>query len=210
MKNMADKKEVKIYSPKLVHVKIALEGTSSLICNQLTPEAMDTIKQPGKDNSTIVAKVGGHTLTPEKELERSKYTTKQGKPGFPIVAFKKAALAAAKGKGWWGDSNISGKLLSAAFHFEESEDDDSIIEVIGELVPRKDMGRRPKGSTPAYIYRYEFKKGWRVTLPVQFNENLISYDNLIALINTAGYGIGVGAWRPERDGNHGMFKIVGV
>ena len=205
---MANDERIEILSPKINNVTLLVRGDSSLICNRLSSEVMQTIKQPGKDNKKIVAKLGGTYVTDDEEYERSRYFTRSNKNGFPLNAFKKAVIAVAKGKGWWSGTNITGKLLNASFQLIE-ENDDPCVEIIGEIKRREDIGRRPAKKTPAMIRRYEYQSGWECKFRAKYNANLISLQSLIGLIDTAGYGIGVGDWRPELDGNHGMFKIVG-
>lgn len=56
-------------------------------------------------------------------------------------------------------------------------------------------------------YRPEFKH-WRVKLPIKYNADKISLEQLVNLFNLAGFGVGVGEWRPEKDGQYGMFHVV--
>jgi len=50
---------------------------------------------------------------------------------------------------------------------------------------------------------------WSATLLVSHNVNVVSFDHLINMLSTAGYGVGIGEWRPERDGTFGRFEVVG-
>lgn len=202
-----NKETIEIFEPKLGKFGVTVVGISSLIMNSLTEEAMPGIKQPGKDNKEKRLRVGGRVLTKEEEWERSRYYTKKGKNGFPLSAFKDAVLEVARGKGWWPGTNMSGKLMGAALQLLETNDD-PIVEIRGEINKRADIGRRPpKKGTPAMIYRYEYQTGWECDLTIQFNASLISQETICALLDTAGCGIGVGAWRPQREGSHGMFKL---
>jgi hypothetical protein len=56
-------------------------------------------------------------------------------------------------------------------------------------------------------YRPEFLR-WGVTLAIEFNSRAISQDQLVNLINLGGFSVGVGEWRPEKNGDHGRFKVV--
>jgi hypothetical protein len=49
---------------------------------------------------------------------------------------------------------------------------------------------------------------WSVTLEIRYNERCMSASEIVNLFNTAGFGVGVGEWRPERDGSWGMFHCA--
>jgi hypothetical protein len=45
-------------------------------------------------------------------------------------------------------------------------------------------------------------------LDVRFNRNVLSAAQIVNLFNTAGFGGGIGEWRPEKDGQFGMFHVA--
>jgi len=87
--------------------------------------------------------------------------------------------------------------------------------VIGDLIPikcakgpkmRTDMVRIGQGTSDVR-YRPEYKD-WSCELPIEYNANVISAEQIVNMFNTAGFSTGVGEWRPERGGQYGMFKVV--
>jgi hypothetical protein len=56
-------------------------------------------------------------------------------------------------------------------------------------------------------YRGEFKD-WSCTLRLSYNANVLSPEQIVNLFNVAGYAIGVGEWRPARDGSFGRFRVA--
>jgi hypothetical protein len=56
-------------------------------------------------------------------------------------------------------------------------------------------------------YRGEFSP-WKATLTVKYNANLMSAEQVVNLFETAGFAVGVGEWRPERDGPYGRFHVA--
>lgn len=56
-------------------------------------------------------------------------------------------------------------------------------------------------------YRAKFWP-WKAHIPVTFDENFISTEQLVNLFMTAGFSVGVGAWRPENSGDYGQFRVV--
>lgn len=76
------------------------------------------------------------------------------------------------------------------------------------LVMRQDTVRIGNfGSKTADIrFRGEFHD-WSVQLKIRYNKNAITTEQIGMLINNAGFAVGVGEWRPEKDGSHGTFAI---
>jgi len=86
---------------------------------------------------------------------------------------------------------------------------DAFVEIKGSKPKlRKDIAVNHAKSTPAMItaIRAEFWP-WSVTLRIRLNVNGLSKTDLFTLINLAGFGVGVGAWRPQCKGTFGTFEI---
>jgi hypothetical protein len=43
---------------------------------------------------------------------------------------------------------------------------------------------------------------------VKHNANVMSAEQILNLFSTAGFAVGVGEWRPERDGQFGRFHVA--
>lgn len=73
---------------------------------------------------------------------------------------------------------------------------------------REDMVRIAMGTADVR-HRAEFLE-WEVTVPVTYNASIISLEQLVNLFNIAGFGVGVGEWRPERNGINGTWLVKEV
>jgi hypothetical protein len=53
---------------------------------------------------------------------------------------------------------------------------------------------------------------WKATLPVEFNEAIITLEKLMMLMTVAGFGNGIGEWRPaskeSKTGTHGRWRLM--
>lgn len=126
---------------------------------------------------------------------------KGAKFGFPVTAFKQAAISAAYRLGWSKD-----KMSLRGVFFIDS-DENGMVEIKSDVPEmREDMVKIGNG-TADIRYRGEFQN-WYTDLTVSYNANG-NYDlnSIINIINAGGYVCGVGEWRPERDGQNGMFHI---
>jgi len=64
-----------------------------------------------------------------------------------------------------------------------------------------------KSRAPRKIIRNAFYE-WSTTLTIQFNSEQLSAEQIVNIINWAGFHIGVGAFRKEKKGNCGLFSVV--
>lgn len=148
--------------------------------------------------------------------------------GFPVTAFKQAAISAAYRLGWAKDK----MSLRGAFFVEPTHagyysgdlyvdwDKKPKIEIIPNVYKREPMleihSDRPTmredmvtvGMGSADIrYRGEFAN-WTADMTISYNENgPHTLEQIVNIINAGGYVCGVGEWRPERDGQYGMFHV---
>jgi len=75
-----------------------------------------------------------------------------------------------------------------------------------EPTMREDMVRVGMG-TADIRYRGEFRNWW-TTIDIKYNANVLSAEQILNLMQTAGFAVGVGEWRPERDGQYGRFHVA--
>lgn len=121
--------------------------------------------------------------------------------GFPVTAIKQAAISAAYRQGWSKDK-VS---LRGAFFIES--DPDGMVEIKSDVpTMREDMVRIGMG-TADIRYRGEFRN-WYSDIVLTYNVNgQYSLENIVNMINAGGYICGIGEWRPEKDGQFGMYHV---
>lgn len=173
-------------------IEITLIGDSPLISHAWSDKA----KRQMLDKQMKKAKTAKEAKDPERDYQESLYQHPDGGYGFPTVAFKSAAVGACR-----FSDGIKMTEARGAFHI-----DGEYARVIGEPSMRSDMVRIAMG-TADIRFRGEFKQ-WRVTLLVKFNASVLSPSQIINLFNLAGFGVGVGEWRPEKNGSYGRFHVA--
>ncbi len=185
--------EEPIVLPKLniKEMSIRIVGDSPLICHAWSKKA----KQQMLDKQQKRAKQAKETKNPEQDFQDSLYHLPGGGHGFRVIAFKSAAVDAC--------SHVDGvtKVVArGAFHIHGEY---AVIEGVPEM--REDIVRL-QGIIADLRYRGEFKE-WRTTLNIRYNSNVLSPEQIANLFNTAGFAVGVGEWRPEKNGSYGMFHV---
>jgi hypothetical protein len=178
--------EIKTYVLRIV-------GDTPLICHAWSQKA----KQEMLDKQMGKARGKKEPKDPKRDYEDAFYRLEDGTPGFPTIAFKAAAVNASRQV-----DGLKMTFLRGAFH------------TVGELVAIEGVPRMREDAVKIQMtsdlrYRPEFPE-WAVNLVVRLNTRSLTMQQLIHLFNQAGFSAGVGEWRPERNGQHGMFHVEGV
>lgn len=176
---------------EIVRLHLGIEGLSPLICHKWSEKA----KKAMLDKQTGKAKVGKEPKNPEQDYRDSLYELPEGGYGFPSIAFKAAAVRA----GTYAELKMT--YLRGAFHIPGE-----FVTIEGEPRMREDMVRIGMG-TADLRYRGEFPE-WKASIPVDLNTRALSAEQLVNLFRVAGFSVGVGEYRPERDGSYGRFNVV--
>ena len=121
--------------------------------------------------------------------------------GFPVGAIKQAANSAAYRMGW-----VKNQMALRGAYFLKSECGE-VAWIRGSVpVMREDMVKVGMGSSDLR-YRPMFEN-WYCDLTLSINTGFgMTFDDIINVINAGGAGVGVGEWRPERDGIFGMYHV---
>ena len=121
--------------------------------------------------------------------------------GFPATAIKQATLSAAYRMGWV--ENQTG--LRGAFFIKSNEE--GLVEIKSDTpLMREDMVKVGMG-TADIRYRGQFNN-WYADPTIEFNKNgKYTKEQLVNFMNAGGFVCGIGEWRPERDGQFGMFQV---
>lgn len=173
-----------------------IRGTSPLIQHKWSDKAKRLIeeKQSGKKTKAREAR------DPDGEAMDATYLTEDGKFGVPAMAIKCAMISAAH-----KDIGIEKTLVRKAVFFRVSDSDMVLPMECAEPVVREDMVRVGQGSADIR-YRPMFDK-WRVRVEVEVDADLLKVDDVVNLVNRAGFGVGIGEWRPEKGGEYGRFEL---
>lgn len=121
--------------------------------------------------------------------------------GFPVTAFKQAAISGAYRQKWVKDK------ASLRGEFFIDSDENGLVQIHSDApVIREDCVRIGQG-TADLRYRGEFDN-WYADLVISYNVNgQYGFEDIVNIINAGGFFCGVGEWRPERDGQYGMYHV---
>ena len=191
------KTTVEVKSFKIRRVQIPIKGISPLVVHAWS----EKIKRAIEDNQAGKPKNSKHEMrNPEDECQQAKHISSKGWEGFPASGFKAAMIRGAKMIGMVMKDTQTGFFVCADDELTQ------LVKINGDCQLRTDMVRVGMGSADIR-YRPEYPN-WNAVLTIEFNEGVISLDQIHQLVMAAGYGCGIGEMRPEKTKfNYGRFEL---
>lgn len=220
--------EIVIPAIELDTLYLRLIGTSPLVCHAWSEKA----KQELRDKHAKKAKTARGVRDPEAEFNAARYQFKHpvtGKivDGFPACGIKRAMVDACSFV-----EGVTKVVARGAFHVNPGQELVPIecvkpskgqskvkkgkhgVEIYENYDPqqREDMvrvgGKGPGTGAADLRYRPEYPIGWSIPIEVRYNTKVVSAEQVVNLLNLAGFSIGLGEWRPQKDGDWGMFSVT--
>lgn len=179
-------------------LRVPIVGTSPLIVHRFSEKAK---------RKMLDEMMGRHSpkepKDPEAEYDAAFYRLADGSYGIPVMSFKQAIVAASR---FYGKTVSMVALRQTIFISGElGSDGRGLARVEGEPEMREDVVRVGRGGTDLR-YRPQFRE-WRTALDVTYVTSALTRNSVLSLIDAGGMGVGVGEWRPERDGDFGTFRV---
>lgn len=201
-------------------IEVKIVGKSPLIIHAWSAKAVKMMldKQMGKSSA------GREKKNPIEDFKGSLYYL-PNKAGFgiPAPSFKAAIVSAAN------DVDMKMTEVKRALHVSSYH-----VPIVAEPLPkelwsdddheyakqiefehkfgcsmRRDMVRLESGVADVR-FRGSWPN-WKCTLQVEYNEAVLTAEQVVNLISAAGYGCGIGEWRPSspnvRSGEFGRFSV---
>lgn len=140
---------------------------------------------------------------PNAEFKEATYKTSDGKYGIPLLSLKAAIIGAAH-----KDLGVEKTLVRKALFIQcpPNGGPDMVLEMKCEKpIMREDTVRVGAGSADLR-YRPEFT-AWSLHVKAIIDAELLQVTDLLNLVDRAGFGVGIGEWRPEKGGEYGRFQV---
>ena len=208
--------EITIRPLDIKQVKIRIVGDSPLIVHawsekakrQMLEAQMKATKTKAKEKRDPFAEFINSMYwlegNPEQEDEEGfiEAVGNGARWGFPVGAIKQAANSAAYRLGW-----VKNQMGLRGAYFLKTEDGGELAEIKG-CVPemREDMVRVGMGSADLR-YRGEFQD-WYMDFELLYNASGdMTLEQILNCISAGGFAVGIGEWRPEKDGSYGTYHV---
>lgn len=208
---MAAKKNIPAAGPVEVgirHLSLTLRGKagSPLVVHAFAEKAKKEIR----DKQQKRAKQAKAERVPEQEFLDARYLDAEGRECVPVTALKKAMISAAT-----AFDDLTKVALRQAIFVSPTANPG------GALVPIENLDGTPAVgvmredavtigiNTRGLAYRPAYSE-WQLRVEVEFNPRLVSEEQLLALVDQAGWGVGICEGRPERSSALGWGRFERV
>lgn len=179
-------------------IQVPIIGTTPLMVHRFSEKAKKQMLDAMQGRKTPK-----QNKDPEAEYEAAFYRLKDGRYGFPAVGFKQATVGGARFYG--KDVTMTALKQFLFFHGEPGQEGKALVAIEGEPVMSEDVVRVNRGGTDLR-YRPVFNE-WAALLSVTYVTSALTRGSVLSLIDAGGMGVGVGEWRPEKDGDLGTYQI---
>lgn len=187
---------VKIKAVNEKSMTVSIEGVTPLIQHKWSEKAKQQMRDKHAGKKTKTREV----RDPEQEAISAMYTTIGGDYGIPVKALKAAIIGAAH-----KDLGVEKTLVRKALFLPCPDPNEVLPMECCEPVLREDYVR--VGVSTDLRYRPEFRE-WKLSFRVDYDADLLTQDDIVNLVNRAGFGVGLCEMRPEKGGENGRFRVV--
>lgn len=211
---MAKKEETNVIELKPINpttITVTIEGTSDLVLNKMNDPTAKALTDQRKDKAKTLEKPN------EWEQIITAMHWRDGKPSdFSEEGLKDAltnnapCLTAFGLKKSFADAVVRNEISTYATKFNASV---NVLGVGDNLVPIKfaehhvdEKLMSPKKGAPVLCRLNRFS-GWSADIQISFVDTAYSLEQIINIINLAGFGLGIGSGRSS---GYGRYKVVGV
>lgn len=177
-------------------ITVRIVGKSPLIQHQWSEKARKMMRDKHAGKKTKDREV----RDPQKEGEEAAYRTVDGRYGVPAMAIKSALIEAAH-----KDLGIEKTLVRKALFLVCHDPGDILPLECEEPVIQENVVRVGQGSADLRYRPYFFN--WACEVTWEIDAELLKVSDLLVLLDRAGFGVGLGEWRPEKGGEYGRFEI---
>lgn len=218
--------EINAPNQKLMKVKIT--GTAPIIFHRWSEKAIKMIL----DKQMKKAAKGREIRDPESEYRLSFYNDQEGFIYVPARNLKQAIVGSARFINGVPMTILRGsvfirgetqetiailqagkkiKLSNKTVMYEDAGKEAPTPEIVGydsknkTIQMRQDMVTVGMGSADIR-FRGQVEK-WELEFIVEYDADLLSAEQVLNLIQRAGFSQGLGEWRPEKNGDYGTFEV---
>ncbi|OFW99285.1 MAG: hypothetical protein A3E78_11910 [Alphaproteobacteria bacterium RIFCSPHIGHO2_12_FULL_63_12] len=192
---MSEAKQIKIRPIKKTMLGVRIVGITPLIHHQFSAKAREQMRRKKEGSKTKTREA----LNAQAEFEAASYFLSDGSPAIPVSQIKNAMCSAAH-----KDLGFEKKLVRSGIFVHADEGFLCRLDTPGSKM-REDVVRVGMGSADLR-YRPCYEE-WGVDLRIEFDADQVSPEDIVNLLERAGFGVGCGEWRPEKDGEFGRFRV---
>lgn len=187
-----------------VEITLVNRPGSILVVHQFGEKAKEEIRQKQQKK----AKKAKEERKPEEEFRANRYLDADGRECVPVTALKKAIVSAATAF----DNLTKVALRQAVFVAPTAAPSSALVPIENHdgtpaVATMREDAVTIGINTRNLVYR-PFYEEWRLRVRVEFNNTMVSKEQLMALIDHAGWGVGICEGRPEKSSALGWGRFA--
>lgn len=208
---MKKEKVITVEPIKVQHAIICIEGDGDLVLNKmnarnerfLAADDRKKIKEVPNMWEDIITAVHWRDGYPVKDT----YTDLTEEHLYEMLANNAPCISGFGLKKSWGQAVVRNEIDTYATKF------DNAVNVVSSLVPIKfaehNVDKKlmaPKRGAPLPVLLNRFS-GWSAEIPITYTEHVYSLEQIVNIINMAGFGLGIGSGRTS---GYGRYHVSGL
>lgn len=208
---MKKEKVITVEPIKVQHAIICIEGDGDLVLNKmnarnerlLAADDRKKIKEVSNMWEDIITAVHWRDGYPVKDT----YAELTEEHLYEMLANNAPCISGFGLKKSWGQAVVRNEIDTYATKF------DNAVNVVSSLVPIKfaehNVDKKlmaPKRGAPLPVLLNRFS-GWSAEIPITYTEHVYSLEQIVNIINMAGFGLGIGSGRTS---GYGRYHVSGL
>lgn len=208
---MKKEKVIVVEHIKIQHATICIEGDGDLVLNKmsarneriLSADDRKKIKEVPNVWEDIITSVHWRDGYPVKDT----YEELTEEHLYDMLTNNAPCITGFGLKKSWGQAVVRNEIDTYATKF------DNAVNVVSSLVPIKFVEHNvdkklmaPKRGAPLPVLLNRFS-GWSAEIPITYTEHVYSLEQIVNIINMAGFGLGIGSGRTS---GYGRYHVVGI
>lgn len=189
------KLEIVVPTLNLGVLKVKVKGKTPLLIDRFPDDVRENIL----DKQIGLTKGKKQLRDMDAEYDKAFHRLSNGDLGFPAQGFKSAMIESTS---FVGSRDFSKKLLKGIQIINSEEND--LIPIKYKKISK--LKHYPKAGNTKISPMLE---DWECELVIQYDMNNLSPQDLVSLLNYAGFYYGIGIWSPRAKcgGKYGMYEI---
>ena len=190
-----------IKAPNILTAVIRIIGTAPLVQNKFSAKARAKMMETQAAGSTAKSKKTRVARDFDADFQAAMHISEDGWVGLPAPAFRAAMISACRLVGF----QMTKAKLSVFVKADGLDADDGtpLIRLIaGE--PERHDGMVRNATGVADIRVRPMWREWSADVPVQFDGDQFTMDDVVNLLDRAGQQVGIGEGRPDSKSSCGM------
>lgn len=195
-----ENKKVNLTPIAIKEMKVNVEGISHLLMHKFSDRSSNAMEQ--KQRKVHIEKKARIAI--KDEIEDCIHRLNNGDAGFPVSAFYGGMREVAPYV-----EDMDKKLVSGSIKVRAMDGGTLCKIQYTKMEVQRDQARNATGVCDIR-YRPRFEN-WKTEFMIMFNSAQINEEQIINLLNLAGFHRGIGDWRPgapKNPGSYGMYKVA--